>query len=74
MHITYPVLAVEVPLDGLADPSFNGLCQLPSELPLDFGCINGIATIVTGSALDEVNMLGATLANVALFEIIKDSP
>jgi len=42
-------LIVEIPLDGFADAGFKGLGGFPTKLSVDFGGIDGVATVVVGT-------------------------
>ena len=43
----------QVPLDGLADPGFEGLTRLPPQFCLNLSGVNGIAAIMAGAVLDK---------------------
>lgn len=47
LDVAHPLLVIQIPLHGFADPGFKGLLRLPGQLGAHLAGINGITPIVT---------------------------
>ena len=47
--VFYPVLVVEIPLDGFADACLEAFRRFPTEFVVNFRDIDGVAAVVLGS-------------------------
>ena len=51
-HVVHPLLVVEVPSYGLLDALLELQAGLPSELPFEFGGVDGVSHVVSGAVSD----------------------
>ena len=70
LHMSDPVLVIEVPLNRLADAGLKGFFWFPAELITNLGRINRIASIVSWSIFNKGNLIFIRLAILTGFELV----
>ena len=60
--VFYPILVIEIPLNGFADAGFEGFSGFPAKFAVDFGGIDGVAAVVAGTVGDISDLFGVGFA------------